>query len=243
MSPGRPRSDNPFPGDPLTDPSLEKPLSVVRALAGAQFQVLGPLGRDAEGEHTFLAREVSLERLVVLKRRRSNSAKSADPGTLQVITELDSSVPPPAGSCPVCQAPFTNWEPLCSECGANVAGGASMAPGASSEKALAAVREAAEGYDVLGTMGRAVGGATVYFARDLRAGHLVALRLEDDSSPGAPGYSITATRMTRPKMMYGAVGGEGPRQPWTPVPSPSLPMAAAGLGGSGVTGPEGGRVC
>src|SRR4051794_7240337 len=224
MSPGRPRSDNPYNGDPLADPSLEKPLSALRALAGSQFEVLGPLGRDSEGEYAFLARQTASNQLVVLKQRRNGSGSAGDPGRLEVITQLDSTVPPPAGSCPVCQAPFTNWEPLCSECGANVAGGASMAPGASSEKALAAVREAAEGYDVLGTMVRAVGRATVYFARDLRAGHLVALRLEDDSSPGAPGYSITATRMTRPKMMYGAVGGEGPRQPWTPVPSPSLPM-------------------
>src|SRR5215203_3881913 len=179
MSPGRPRSENPFPGDPLIDPSLEKPLSAIRALAGDQFRVLGPLGRDAEGEHTFLARDIFQDRLAVLKRRRSNPPQPADPGTLQVITHLDSEVPPPAGSCPVCQAPFTNWEPLCSECGANVAGGVSTGPGASAEKALAAVREAAEGYEVLGTMNRAVGGAMVFFARDISAGHVVALRLED----------------------------------------------------------------
>ena len=232
MPPGRPWSDH-HHSDPLADPSLEKPLSALRALAGSQYEVLGPLGRDAQGEHTFLAREVSLDVLVVLKRERSAAAPAADPDILQVITELDSSVPPPAGSCPVCHAPFTNWEPLCPECGANVAGAANTALGASPEKVLAAVRKAAEGYEVLGTMKRAVGGASVFFARARPSGHLVALRLEDGSEQGQAGYSITATRMTQPKLLYGAVGHDASRdsgnaasegERWTPVPSPSFPI-------------------
>jgi serine/threonine protein kinase len=232
MPPGRPRSDH-HHGDPLDDPSLEKPLSALRALAGSQYGVLGPLGRDAQGEHTFLARHLSLDVLVVLKRERSAAAPAAEPGTLQVITELDSSVPPPAGSCPVCHAPFTNWEPLCPECGANVAGAATTALGASPEQAFAAVRKAAEGYEVLGTMKRAVGGASVFFARAHPGGHLVALRLEDGSEQGQAGYTITATRMTQPKLLYGAVGNDASRdsgsaatggERWTPVPSPSFPI-------------------
>src|SRR5215210_1194274 len=112
MSPGRSRSIGPD-GDPLADHSLEKPLSALRALAGTQFQVLGPLGRDARGEYAFLAREPARDRLVVLRRRRSEPPQAADPGTLQVITQLDSAVPPPAGSCPVCHTPFSTWEPEC----------------------------------------------------------------------------------------------------------------------------------
>jgi serine/threonine protein kinase len=232
MSPARSRSDNPFEGDHLADPSVEKPLSALKALAGSEFEVLGPLGRDAQGEYAFLARELSRDRLVVLKQQRPGSGKA---GGLQVITQLDSSVPPPAGSCPVCQAPFVNWEPSCPECGGNVAGGGGTALGTSPERALAAVREAAEGYEVLGTMSRAIGGATVYFAREPSGGHLVALRLEQDS--------ITATRMMRPKLLYGAVGGEASRHSgvessgpglWTPIPSPPIPMRAAGnIGGVG----------
>lgn len=256
MSPGRTRSDNPFDGDPLADPSLEQSISALRALAGSEFDVLGPLGRDAQaqGEYAFLARDVSRNRLVVLKRQRSSPLEAADPGTLQVISQLDSSVPPPAGSCPVCQAPFSNWEPLCPECGANVAGNLSAAPGTSPEKALAAIRQAAEGYEVFGTMCRAVGGAVVYFARELKGGHLVALRLEDDSASGGPGYTITATRMMRPKLLYGTVGGEPFREPgvppsgpgmWTPVPSPSLVMPLAGIFGGSSLQPSlaGGKLC
>src|SRR4051794_40463421 len=159
MSPGRPRSDNPYNGDPLADPSLEKPLSALRALAGSQFEVLGPLGRDSEGEYAFLARQTASNQLVVLKQRRSGSGSAGDPGRLEVITQLDSTVPPPAGSCPVCQAPFTNWEPLCPDCGANVAGSLNTAPGTTPEQALGLVRQAAEGYLVFGTMNRAQGGA------------------------------------------------------------------------------------
>ncbi|HEX5576512.1 MAG TPA: hypothetical protein VFX42_11600, partial [Gemmatimonadales bacterium] len=242
MSSGRSQSDNPFGGDPLSDPSLEKPLSVVRALAGRRFEVLGPLGKDGPGEYAFLAREASGNRLVVLKLHRTTPPQLGDPGTLQVITQLDSSVPPPAGSCPACQAPFSNWEPLCPECGANVAGSLKPAAGASPESALAAVRQAAEGYEVFGTMTRAVGGAPVYFARSLSGGHLVALRLEDDSEAGQHGYTITANRMMRPKLLYGAVGGEALPSPgigpagaggWTPVPSPSLPIPLGDVSGGG----------
>src|SRR5690242_15994745 len=167
MSPGRSRSESPFSGDPLSDPSLEKPLSAIMALAGGQFEVLGPLGRDAEGGHAFLARELSRNRLVVLKRQPAFPPQSADPGTLQVMSQLDASVPPPAGSCPACQTPFSSWEPLCPECGANVAGSVNVAPGTPPEKVLAAIRQAAQGYEVFGTMQRAIGGALVYFAREL----------------------------------------------------------------------------
>jgi serine/threonine protein kinase len=248
MSPGRPRSDSLFGGDSPADPSLEKPLGAVRALAGARFEVLGPLGRDPEGEFAFLGREVSQQRLVVLKQGAGHS--------LQVITQLDSSVPPPAGSCPVCQAPFVNWEPSCPECGANVAGSAASASGMSPERTLAAVREAAQGYELLGAMPRAVGGAPVYFARDLSGGHLVALRLEQESGPGhQPGYTITATRMMRPKLLYGRVSGEASGDPgmspggpgmWTPVPSPPVAMRAAqspAPGGSWDQSLAGEKVC
>ena len=54
------------------------------ALAGSQFEVLGPLGRDPEGEHAFLARELPRNRLVVLKRQRGFPPQSADPGTLHL---------------------------------------------------------------------------------------------------------------------------------------------------------------
>ena len=254
MSPGRPRSGHSFEGDPLSDPSLEQSLMAVSARAGAQFDVLGPLGRDAAGAYAFLARETSTARLVVLKHSRSDSSGGRG-GGLQVIEQLDSSVPPPAGSCPVCHAPFTSWDPTCTECGSNVAGTGFAAPGTSLDEVLARVRGAAQGYEVLGTMTRAVGGEPVFFARDFPGGHLVALRLEPEGGTGrGSGYAISATRMMRPKSLSGASSGEprpdfgasrGTDRPWTPIPSPSFAMPAGGISGPQTpsTPPTGEKVC
>jgi serine/threonine protein kinase len=252
MPPGRSPSNDPFEGDPPADPSLERSLGSLRALASGEFEVLGPLGRDPRGGYAFLARDLSRDRLVVLKHRRSDSAGPR--GQLEVIPQLDSSVPPPAGSCPVCHAPFTSWEPACTECGVNVAGSGFAASGTSLAEVLARVREAAHGYEVLGTMARAVGGEPVFFAREFSGGDLVALLLEPEVGPDRrPGYAITATRMMRPKLLYGTVGGErdygatggSANRPWTPIPSPPIAMPAGDMSGPG--GPakssDGEKVC
>jgi serine/threonine protein kinase len=123
----------------------------------------------------------------------------------------------------------------------------------SAEEALTAVRGAAQGYEVFGTMIRAAGGAPVYFARDLSGGHLVALRLEQESGPGQePEYTITANRMMRPKLLYGAIGGKpgSEAQPsdissppaWTPIPSPPIPMRPATSSAAG-SGPLHEKMC
>jgi hypothetical protein len=226
MSPGPSPFGSQPDRDPAGDSGLQEALRGVQALAAEHYEVLGPLGRDANQQFVFLARQRSSARLVVLKPPSGPGATS-----LQVVEQLDASVPPPAGSCPVCQAPFRNWEPTCPDCGADVAGSAGDAMGPS-EQVLEALRSAAPGYDVLGEMRRAVGGGRVFFARE-PGGHLVALRLEQPSDVQRSGeYTVSATRMMRPKMLYGAVGGDAPRQSgapgrslgWTPTPAgPSSP--------------------
>src|SRR5712691_8125863 len=206
MSPGSPPFGSQPDRDPAGDSGLQEALRGVQALAASHYEVLGPLGRDTSLEFAFLARQRSPARLVVLKR-----AGGAGSPSLQVIERLDASVPPPAGSCPVCQTPFRNWEPTCPDCGADVAGSAGDSLGPS-EQVLEALRSAAPGYEVLGEMKRAVGGGRVVFARD-PGGHLVALRLEQPSDVQRSGeYTVSATRMMRPKMLYGTVGGDAARQ-------------------------------
>jgi hypothetical protein len=231
MSPGQSPNQQ-FDGDPSAAAALENSLRSVKELATGRFELLGPLGGDRQQGFAFLARSFASGKLVVLKR--DPRLGGHEPDALQVIERLDSSVPPPAGACPVCQAPFSSWDPSCSECGADVAGSlGAPGQGYSREELLEAVRQAAEGYEVLGDMPRAAGGTSVFFAREPKGGSLVALRLDQqETAPGKrSGFTVAATRMMRPKLLYGTVGGD-PREagppsapgttPWAPV-SPTPP--------------------
>lgn len=242
--------NSPFDGELSSEEVLASALRSVSALAAGSFTVLGPLGRDLEGTFAFLACDLSANRLVVLKVARE-SVESDAPGALNIISQLDASVPPPAGACPVCQTPIAGWDPACSECGADLAG--SDAPGnqgLSPDQLLSVVREAAQGYEVLGQMRRAAGGTPVYFARELQAGSIVALRLDAENSPGRrSGLTVTATRMMRPKLLYGSVGG-APResgggssrvQPWASTPSPPPSLSPIGTSPSGPATPTTGQ--
>ena len=203
---------------PERNAELDTAAAEVARLAAGRFEILGPVGRDAQDVYAFLAHPAGRpEQLVVLK------AVAHDPflpPALQAFERLDASVPPPAGSCPVCQAPFKGWEPACPECGTDLAGAPVSSP-EQLDRLRRAVRAAADGYEVLGDMPRADGGRVVFFARELPAGQIVALRLDQEQSPGErPHYTVAATRMMRPKMMYGTVGGEVPRaEPWRGTPT------------------------
>lgn len=239
MPPDFAPSNGPPDGDPSLDPALDQAFGSVKGLAAGRFEVFGPLGRDRDGEFAFLARSLTENRLAVLKQEPQLFGDVNDPATLKIIDRLDGSVPAPAGSCPVCQAAFVDWEPACPECGNDIAGTfASGDDNSSPEQLLAAVREAAPGYDVLGTMKRASGGPDVYFARDRSRGTLVALRLEQgDASGRRSGFTVAATRMMRPRLLYGTVGGDaresgraaGKTPVWTP---PLTPRSAARSGGA-----------
>jgi serine/threonine protein kinase len=222
---GSPPSGTP----PEHNPALEAAAAEIARLSAGRFEVLGPLGRDPQEVYAFLAHAIGgAEHLTVLKAVANDPFQ---PPALEVIDQLDASVPPPAGSCPVCQSPFRTWDPSCPDCGAHLAG----AP-VESEEALArlrsAVRTAAQGYQVLGDMRRATGGGVVFFARELPAGQIVALRLDqEDGSDQRPRYTVAATRMMRPKLMYGAVGGEaGQLAGWSPTPTPSVSLPRGDFG-------------
>ena len=234
-----PRPGN-MPSDPDADPALADARREIAGLARGDYELLGPLGRDRGGEYAFLARSALEDRLVVLKRGGAGGRSR-----LEVIDRLDDSVPPPAGACPICQAPFTGWDPACANCGADLAGSAPPAHGPSRQQLLAAIREAAPGYEVVGEMARAAGGAPVYFARESKGGTIVVLRLDQDTAPGkSTGLTVAATRMMRPKLLYGAAGlssGSAGPASWAPQSTPpgaSRPGITPPPGGS-----TGGRVC
>src|SRR5215216_4967085 len=159
-------SSGPSEGTPPSSPDVDKALRGIRSLTGAQYEVFGPLGRDRGGEFVFLARDVVRDRLVALKRNTSDGDPDSRTSGLRVLDQLDSSVPPPAGSCPACQTPFANWDPSCSKCGADIAGGPEVPSlGSTSEHLLESIKQSVPGYQVLGSMPRAAGGRWVYFAR------------------------------------------------------------------------------
>ncbi|MGN6392893.1 MAG: serine/threonine-protein kinase, partial [Gemmatimonadales bacterium] len=221
---------------PERDPALDGAAAEVGRLAAGRFDVLGPLGRDSQEIYAFLARPShGGDRLVVLKAVATDPFLPAE---LEVVEQLDQSVPPPAGSCAVCQTPFKSWARSCPDCGTGL-GGAPLDSRDALKRLRSAVRTAASGFEVLGDMQRADGGGVVFFARELPAGQIVALKLDQQEARGdRPRYSVTATRMMRPKMMYGAVGGDtaaadtAPAQaePWsqsrTPPPTPQTPAPA-----------------
>ena len=209
---------------PERDPALDAAAGEVGRLAAGRFEILGPLGRDPQDVYAFLARPAAGgEHLVVLKAVAHDPFQ---PRALEVLERLDVSVPPPAGACPVCQSPFKGWDPSCQDCGAHL-GGAPVQSSEALERLRSAVRTAAEGYAVLGDMRRAADGGVVFFARELPAGQIVALRLDqEEASGGRPRYSVAASRMMRPKMMYGAVGGEATRaEAWAPQPTPAVSVS------------------
>jgi hypothetical protein len=246
MSSNSPPPNSPFDGEPSSEEALANALRSVRALAGRGFTVVGPLGRDLEGTFAFLARDLSANRLVVLKGARA-SVESGAPGILTVISQLDDSVPPPAGACSVCQTPIAGWDPACPECGADLAGSNATAnQDLSPEELLSVVREAAQGYEVLGQMPRAGGGAPVYFGCELQGGNIVALRLDPENSPGRrSGFTVAATRMMRPRLLYGSIGS-APREsggdslgavPWASTPSPQPSLRPIGTSRPGASSP------
>ena len=186
MSPHPSPSGGSPEGTPPSAPDLDEALRAIRSLAAAQHEVFGPWGQIAVRFVFFLARTVR-DRLVALKRNRIGRDPNSRTADLRVIDQLDSSVPPPADSCPVCQTPFASWDPACPECGADVAGAAGVPGlGTNRDQLLEAIRESAPGYEVLGEMPRAAGGGLVTRPRSgWRPSRRVATGPRECPGPGA----------------------------------------------------------
>ena len=154
----------------------------VREAAAGTYDVLGELGPGPKGGVVYLAREVGGDALAVLKLEPGDDGQGGQQYFLDVMQELDSSVPDVEMRCPRCTAKLRQWARFCTQCGLDVSG---EAPASGSHESRAALREkvraATEGqYEFLGDIPRSEGGGLVYFARDLSDGRIVALRLQKD---------------------------------------------------------------
>ena len=146
-------------------------LRAVKEAAAAEYDILGEMGRGERGSVVYLSRERASQKLVALKLRPDGGEFE-----LSVLRELDASVPAMGNKCPSCKVELVGWGRFCSHCGKDLSG--TRSGEASREELLKAVQGAAEGeYEVLGEMERSEGGGVVYFARELKSGRLVALRL------------------------------------------------------------------
>ncbi len=171
----------------LNLPTLETPgrpadrfLEAVREAAAGEFEILGELGRRPDGSIAYLARDLAELRLVALRLVRA-------PGTdyqysLDVLRELDSSLPAGGTGCPRCSEPLRGWGRFCHRCGGDLSGATTSSEGMSGADLLEAVRQAARNrYEIIGEMGRAEGGGMVYFARERGQDQIVGLRLQKES--------------------------------------------------------------
>jgi len=145
------------------------------------YQVVGQLGAD-EARPGFLARERETGTLAAL---------SLIGDELRILSRLDAAVPTGGSSCAGCRSPLAVWTDACPSCGARIVGDDFPDTPEARDVLLAEVRAASEGeYDVLGAMEGTAG--TVYFARELEGGRLVALALQaEDEEDDA--CSLTAT--------------------------------------------------
>ena len=168
-------------------------LRAVKQAAASEYDILGEMGRGERGSVVYLSRERASQKLVALKLRPDGGEFE-----LSVLRELDASVPAMGNKCPSCKVELVGWGRFCSHCGKDLSG--TRSGEASREELLKAVQGAAEGeYEVLGEMERSEGGGVVYFARELKSGRLVALRLtREQESDGSESYALGVTQVIKP---------------------------------------------
>jgi hypothetical protein len=172
--------------------------ALARALTG-EYEIVARLGLGSGGAPVYLARELITDTLVALRLPPLVSDSEAREFGLEVVRQIDASLPEIETRCSHCGAVLRQWSRFCSRCGRDISG---IAPatvtgaGQTREQLRRLARDAAAGkYDIIGEMTRAEGGGMVYFGRDLANGQVVGLQLE--SGPEAT-LMMTATSFAPP---------------------------------------------
>lgn len=199
-------------------------LRAVQDAAAGSHEVLGEMGRDANGRIIYLGRDLKSAGLVAL---RLDGAQGDY--VLDVARTLDAGVGRAvSAACGRCGAPLVRWGKFCPQCGADVA--QAITESGSREDLLDAVKAAArDEFEILGEMDHAEGGGVVYFARELASGNVVTLRLrkEPDASETTKSYSLGETQVLRP--LVDAIGAASdppqtaPAAPPAEAPAPRVP--------------------
>jgi hypothetical protein len=188
----------------------------LRAATEGDFELLGELDCD-DGWIAYLAAAPRDGALAILLLHETPDDGQFD---LQVVQDLDGSLPVGRTSCPACGAAADGWPRFCGACRRDLSGIAADAavPGSSPAELLQAVREASAGvYEVLGAMRHAEGGGAMYFARE-DGGRIVGLVLENEADGGLSLVRSWAYD-------HEALAGASPAAAWTPG-EPAAPAPA-----------------
>jgi len=153
--------------------------ALARALAG-EYEIVVRLGLGPGGAPVYLAREMVTDNMVALRLPPLVSDAGAQEYGLEVVRQIDASLPAIETTCSNCGASLREWSAFCPRCGHGVSGIAPSPTGQTRKELRALVQRAATWkYEIVGEMPRAEGGGVVYFGRDLEAGGtVVGLRLE-----------------------------------------------------------------
>jgi hypothetical protein len=152
--------------------------ALTRALSG-EYEILARLGLGSGGAPVYLARELVTDNLVALRLPPLVSGNEAQEYGLEVVRQLDASLPEIETRCSHCAVTLRQWSRFCTNCGRDISGMAPGADGQTRDQLRALAREAAAGtYEILGEMARAEGGGLVYFAREIATGRVLGLQLE-----------------------------------------------------------------
>ncbi len=154
-------------------------LEAVREAGSSEYEVYGEIGRGEAGTIVYLARDLVDKNLVIL---RLTPGGVGDDFFLEVVKQLDASVPAPESFCASCGSPLRQWGRYCTMCGSDLWRDPSLSGEQSREELLEAVKDVAAGnYEILGEIPNAEGGGYVYFGRNIATGKVSALRLLKES--------------------------------------------------------------
>ena len=152
--------------------------ALARALAG-EYDILARLGFGRGDAPVYLARELVTDNLVALRLPPISSGNDAQEYGLEVVRQIDQTLPEVETRCSHCGRTLHQWARFCTKCGRDISGIAPSTSGKTRDQLRALARAASAGkYEVLGEMTRAEGGGLVYFARDYATGRIVGLQLE-----------------------------------------------------------------
>jgi hypothetical protein len=151
--------------------------ALARALSG-EYDIVGRIGIGRSGAPVYLARELVTGNLVALRLPPLVAGTEARESGLEIVRQIDASLPEIVASCAHCGAKVRQWARFCTRCGRDISGLDPSAGQTRDQLHTLAQRLAAGKYEILGDMTRADGGGLVFFGRQLSTGEIVGLQLE-----------------------------------------------------------------